>query len=242
MSSRPTDGSIDGLRSDTVPYLLFDSTGTLVRTIAEFVRPPRPFDAGSGYRQFLFATSVLSRIVGDELVVGENDAIVLQRFDTTGAARAPLGLTRAPRRVTEPDVEAGWRAWGERVAMQHRQLLVQTAVVRGEDAAAEVQRRTEQAIASAKEATEPAEFLPAYQSIVVASDGALWIEDYLHPVDAETRWFLMNERFEPVGWIELPPNERLLAAAPGRLVVLRRDGLGVESVVVYGGEWSQAGG
>jgi len=42
-----------------------------------------------------------------------------------------------------------------------------------------------------------------------------------------------------VGWIELPPNERLLAAGPDRMVVLRKDDLEVESVVVYGGAWPQ---
>lgn len=82
---------------------------------------------------------------------------------------------------------------------------------------------------------------PAYTSIVVASDHSLWLEDHLHPVEAETRWFPMDEGFEPVGWIAWPPNERLLAAGSGRLVVLRKDELGVESVVVYGGAWPQAG-
>jgi len=241
MSARPTDEGVGGFRSDTIPYLLFDRSGTLVRTIATFARPLRPYDARTGYRPFLFATSVQSRIVGDQLYVGENASLTLERFDSTGIAHTPVRLERAPRRVTALDIEAGWRAWGERTAMQHQQLTMQTAVVRGERAAADLQRRTEEAIARAKETTEPAEFLPAYKAIIVGSDHALWLEDYLHPTEDVSRWFLMSDDFRPVAWIALPPRERLLAAAPGRLIVLRRDELDVESAVVYGGDWPPAG-
>ncbi|MEJ2239022.1 MAG: hypothetical protein P8X82_12050 [Gemmatimonadales bacterium] len=55
----------------------------------------------------------------------------------------------------------------------------------------------------------------------------------MHPSEDITRWFLMNDDFMPVGWIELPLNEQLLAAGPNRFIVLRKDELDVESVVVY---------
>jgi len=233
-SVRPSDQNTpSGLRSDTIPYLLFDRSGTLVRTLGELVRHPRYFDANSGYQRFLFAPSVVSGIVGDELYVSETDSIIVQRFDSAGVARGTLRLERSPRPVTEPDIEAGWRERAAQIAMAQQQMLAQTAATLGEEAAAATAERIEQAVARDREKVEPGEFLPAYKSIVVASDGSVWLEEYMHPSEDITRWFLMNDDFLPVGWIELPPNDRLLAAGSSRLIVLRRDELDVESVVVY---------
>jgi len=225
--------------SDTIPYLMFDRSGALVRTIGEFVRPPRYYDARTGYQQYLFDSSVRSAIVAGELYVGENNLIVLQRFDSTGTLLTTLALEREPRPVTELDIEAGWRAWAERIVVQQGQMFAQAAASLGERTAAEMQRGADEAVARAKENIEPAEFLPAYKSMLVGGDLALWLEDYLHPTEDNTRWFLMGSDFQPTGWIELPPNERLLAAGPSELIVLRKDELDVESVVVYRGEWSR---
>jgi hypothetical protein len=233
-SSRPSaQDTPSGLRSDTIPYLLFDRSGTLVRTLGQLIRHPRYYDANSGYQRFLFAPSVVSRIVGDELYVGATDSIILERFDTTGTARGTLRLERGPRRVTEQDIEAGWREREAQIAVAQEQLLVQMAATWGPEAAGASQERIDEAIARERETVQPAEFLPPYKSIIVASDGAVWLEEYMHPSEDITRWFLMNDDFLPVGWIELPPNERLLAAGPNRLIVLRKDELDVESVVVY---------
>jgi hypothetical protein len=233
-SVRPSEhNTASGMRSDTIPYLLFDRSGTLVRTLGQLVRRPRYYDANSGYQRLLFAPSVVSRIVGDELYVGETDSIILERFDTTGTARGTLRLQRSPRPVTEPDIEAGWRERAAQIAVAQQQMLAQTAATQGEEAAAAAQERIEEALARDRETVEPAEFLPAYKSIIVASDGAVWLEEYMHPSEELTRWFLMADDFLPAGWIGLPPNERLLAAGPNKLIVLRKDELDVESVVLY---------
>jgi hypothetical protein len=216
---------------------LFDRSGELVRTIGEFVRPPRSYDARTGYRQYLFDSSVISGIVGGELYVGENNSILFQRFDSAGTALTTFSLQRDPRTVTELDIEEGWRMWAEQIGVQQGQMFAQAAASLGERTAAEMQRGADEAVARAKENIEPAEFLPAFESILVGSDLDLWLEDYLHPTEEVTRWFLMDGAFQPVGWIELPANERLLAAGPNNLVVLRKDELDVESVVLYGGAW-----
>jgi len=232
------DGVTDGLRRDTIQYLLFDPSGEPVRTMGRFVRRPRSYTVEGGYQRYLFDTSVLSRIAGDELIVGESDSIVLTRFDSSGAVRPNLTLERGARGVTELDIEAGWRAWEEQMVVQQEQMMNQMASSFGGTAAAAMQRGAEEAMAKAREAIQPAEFLPAYKSIVVGSDHALWLEDYLHPTEAISHWILMSADFAPVGWVELPPKEQLLAAGPSRLIVLRKDPLDVESVVIYGGEWS----
>lgn len=237
----PLPGTPDGLRSDTIPFLLFDRSGEQVRTIARFVLRPRRFDARSGFQSFLLDSSVQFGIVGDELLVGETDAIALQRFDSTGTALTGLRLERPPRPVTEPDLEAAWLAWGEQMVLQQRQMLAQAAATSGSGTVSVTRQEAEEAIAGYRETVEPAGFLPAYKSMIVGGDRALWLEDYLHPTEDVTRWFLMDDGFLPVGWIELPPRERLLAAGPDRLLVLRKDALDVESVVVYGGEWPATG-
>jgi hypothetical protein len=230
----------DGLRSDTIPFLLFDRSGEVVRTLARFARRPRYFEAGSGYQRFLLDSSVQARIAGDELLVGESDALVLQRFDSTGAARAELRLDRDPRPTTEQDVEAAWLAWGEQMVLQQKQMMTQAAMTAGE-AISVSRQEAEEAIAGLRKTVQPAGFLPAYRSIVIASDRAVWLEDYPHPTEDVTRWFLMSDDLQPVGWLELPSNERVLAAEPDRLLVLRKDELDVESVVVYGGAWNAEG-
>jgi hypothetical protein len=230
MSYRRTpEGTPDGLRSDTIPYLLFDRSGKLVGTIGQFVRPLRYYDAATGYQRYLFASSVLSGVVGDEIWVGENDSIVFHRFDSTGTPLTARRLYRSPRRVTEPDIEAGWRAWEAQMVKQQGQMMEQMAASFGGNAAEDMAR--------ARAAIEPAEFLPQYESILVGSDRSIWLEDYLHPTEEVTRWFVLGEDFLPVGWVEFEPNERLLAVGAKRLIVLRKDELEVESVVVYGGEW-----
>ncbi len=234
MSWQPSqENTPSGVRSDTIPYLLFDRSGALVRTVGQFVRRPRYYDANSGYKRLLFAPAVVSRLVGEELFVSETDSIVFQRFDSNGNSLTTLRLARSPRRVTELDIEAGWRARAAQVAVAQEQMLVQMAATFGPEAAGAAQERVEEAVARDREAVEPAEFLPAYKSIITGSDGSVWLEDYLHPSDDGTRWFLMGESFRPSGWIELPPNERLLAAGPNSVIVLRKDELDVESVVVY---------
>jgi hypothetical protein len=233
--------TMDGFRSDTVPYLLFDRSGELVGTIGEFVRRPRYYDATSGYQRYLFASSVISGIVGDELWVGESDSIIIERFDSTGSSRDRLSLPHSPRRVTELDIEEGWRAWAEQMLVQQEQMMVQMSASFGASAVAAMQQRAEEEMARARDAIEPAEYLPAYKSIVVGIDSAIWLEDYLHPTEEVTRWFRMGGGFQPVGWVEFQSNEQLLAAGPNRLIVLRKDELGVESVVVYDGEWPAEG-
>jgi hypothetical protein len=237
----PAEDAPDGFGQDTIPYLLFDPSGVLVRTIGHFVPRAREYTAEGGFQRYLFDTSVLSRIVGDELLVGENESIVLVRFDSSGTARPRLSLERGPEGVTELDIEAGWRVWEEQMVVQQEQMMDQMAASFGGSAAAAMQQRADEALARAREAIQPPEFLPAYKSIVVGSDGALWVEDYLHPTEEISRWILMGAGFSPVGWIELQPKERLLAAGPNSLIVLRKDDLDVESVVIFHGDWPVVG-
>lgn len=242
MSNRPPDGGVEGFYRDTIPFHLFDRSGAIVRTLGRFVRPPRFYTPQNGYQRYLFSSTMQSEIVGDAVVVGETNTIAFQRFDSAGSARDSVDLERVPRRVTEPDIEAGWRAWEEQMVMQLGQMTAQLAAVRGEGAAAAMQRQAEETIAREREKVEPAEYLPAFKSIIVGSDGRIWLEDYLHPTEDITRWTLMDEGFVPLGRIDLPHGERLLAAGPRSLIVLRKDDLDVESVVVYGGEWPAAEG
>jgi hypothetical protein len=246
LEGRPTTedgpGAPDGTRRDTIPFLLFDHTGALVRRMGQFVTDERIYSSSSGYRRYLLDTSVQAVLAHHELLVGENDSIALVRFDSSGAVRPRLSLDRNARAVTDPDIEAGWRAWVERRVVAREEMLAQAMMSLDEQALEAMRRRirveVEDGLAEAKRTIEPAETLPAYKSIIVGSDGAIWLEDYLSPTLDISRWVLMDVDFSPVGWIGLQPNERLLAAGRDILVVLRKDDLGVESVVVLSGDWS----
>jgi len=234
-------GATEGLRSDTIPFLLFDPAGALVRTIGSLTTRARYFSPNTGYRRYLLDTSVHVALADDVLLVGESDAIALVRFDSSGAARSTLRLDRRPRAVTARDVEAGWREWVERQAAAREELFAQAAIMLDEAGLRAMRERiradVEGDLAEVKKTTEPAASLPAYKSIRLGSDGALWLEDYLSPTLDVSRWILMGEGFQPVGWIELAPNEQLLATGPDLAVILRKDDLGVESVVLQHVDW-----
>jgi hypothetical protein len=234
-------GAPEGPRSDTIPYLLFDRSGTFVRTIGQFAPKERHYSATSGYRRYLLDTSVHAVVADGLLLTGESDSIVLTRIDSSGAVRSRLSLDRSPRPVTEPDIEAAWRDWVEQRAVAREQMFAQAMMTMHEDALLAMRERiradVEDELPEAKRTIEPAVFLPAYKSIMVGSDGALWLEDYLSPTLKTSRWILMDAGFSPVGWIELQPNERLLAAGPNTVVILRKDELDIESVVILAGDW-----
>jgi hypothetical protein len=226
----------DGLRSDTIPFLLFGPSGTLVRTVGTFVRRERYYSASSGYERYLLDASVHAVLTNGVLLVGESDTIALARFDSSGATRPTLSLQRTPRPVTESDIEAGWRDWVDQRVVQREQLMAQAAVMLDEAGVLDLRKRIRAEVgdelAEAKKTIEPAASLPAYKSIVVGSDGALWLEDYLSPTVDVSRWILMDADFSPVGWIELQPTETFLAAGPDVVVIVRKDALDVESIVL----------
>ena len=62
LEGRPTQdairGATEGLRSDTIPFLLFSPAGALVRTIGSFALRARYFSPNTGYRRYLLDTSV----------------------------------------------------------------------------------------------------------------------------------------------------------------------------------------
>ena len=232
----------DGLRRDTIPFLLFDRSGELVRTIGEFARPERLYGRGSGYTRYLLDTSVNTLLSSGKLLVGDNDSMSLMQFDSSGTSRAALRLARNPRPVTEADIEAGWQDWMEQRVVAREQMLGQAMMTLDEAALHALRDRirgeVEADLTDAKRRIEPAGFLPAYKSLIVGSAGTLWMEDYLSPTSEVSRWILLDSGFSPAGWIELRPNERLLAAGPDIVVVLRKDELDVESVVILSGVWS----
>ena len=114
--------------------------------------------------------------------------------------------------------------------------MAQAAVMLDEAAVLDLRKRiraeVDDELANARKTIEPATYLPAYKAIIVGSDGALWLEDYLSPTVEVGRWVLMDAEFSPVGWIELQPNETFLAAGPRVAVIVRKDALDIESIVL----------
>lgn len=89
---------------------------------------------------------------------------------------------------------------------------------------------------------------PAYGAISIDDEGRIWVGDYPKLTDEMRRWTILEPDGTPVATLSLPvyrpawledtetvtdqPHE-LLDAAHGRIAVLRRDELFVESVEVY---------
>ena len=79
------------------------------------------------------------------------------------------------------------------------------------------------------------EFQPAYDQLVVASDGALWLRHYvpLHVRDATSEWDVFATDGVWQGTVQTPPGLLVTSVRDGRLAGIVRDSLDIPSVRVH---------
>lgn len=73
---------------------------------------------------------------------------------------------------------------------------------------------------------------PAYGDLQAGRGGNLWVEKY-GPGAEQSEWLVLSTAGEPVGRITIPGDAKLLEAGPEQLLLLRRDELGVEQILLY---------
>lgn len=86
--------------------------------------------------------------------------------------------------------------------------------------------------------------LPAIGSVLLDEEGRIWVSRFLPPSDLgsllageepwsqEHAWHVLGQDGSPLARVRLPPMGRLVAATGDRVLMIMRDSLDVESVVV----------
>jgi hypothetical protein len=103
------------------------------------------------------------------------------------------------------------------------------------DAAIEHFRGSSNAENAIRQAVRVPEVYPPIVRLLFGQDYALWIEQ--RPQGEQLPYYVVERDGTPVGTLHLPRSQRLLAADEGRIWVVDRDDLGVESLIQYGVRW-----
>ena len=78
-----------------------------------------------------------------------------------------------------------------------------------------------------------ADFLPAFQNLMVDREGNLWVQEYLPPWDPTRRWAVFDPSGLYLGTLDLPDEMRLMDAGSNSVVGIFVDEFDVEQVQVY---------
>lgn len=75
---------------------------------------------------------------------------------------------------------------------------------------------------------------PAFDGVAMDTEGRVWVGATAELGEELRRWVVFAADGSPVGRVDLPANGELLDVTSDQVLLLRRDDLGVESVVLYG--------
>lgn len=198
-----------GLARDPAAWVTVDPDGLTLDTL--FLAPGRLVAVTQEGGRAVMNTPLFTRTAegtarGERIVIGTQDGL---RFDEWTADGAWTTSIRLPEPDLAVDAEALERALERRLE----------DVTRGERARLETALR----------ALPRPERRPAHGRLLLDSTGALWIEHW----DASGRWWIVDPEGRWLGELELPAGLQLSDANADAVVGVQRDGLGVESVVVY---------
>ena len=78
-----------------------------------------------------------------------------------------------------------------------------------------------------------AETMPAFEALLLDSEGYLWVEDYNIPGDTLRTWTVFDEEGNPRTRLSLPRDNRVMDIGMDFVLAVFQDELGVESVRSY---------
>jgi len=81
--------------------------------------------------------------------------------------------------------------------------------------------------------TPHAETMPAFQALLLDSEGYLWVEDYNIPGDTLRSWTVFDDEGRAKTRLSLPKANRVMDIGEDSVLAVYTDGLGVEYVRVY---------
>lgn len=209
---RPGATGADVIR-DTLPFLLFDSTGALLDSIGRF--PQFEFyvetEGGSAWASSLpFGRSTEAAALPDGFYAGHTERYEITRYSLAAVPERVIRLERAPVPVTDTDVSA----------LKDERL---------EDAQQQWRQRTERMF---QQMPIPSTF-PAFSDLSVDADGNLWVLDYARPGDDGRHWTVFSADGRALGRVETPPGLRVLEIGRDYVLGVWQDELDVEYVRMH---------
>lgn len=207
-------GATSGVLRDSVPYYLFDSTATLIRTIGYFPSSEvYRIVEGGGWRltSVPFARVPVAAVAGNTLYFGPATTYEIQAFGSSGDLERILRLEQPPRSVTSDDVS------------QFRNERLERAESEGTRPSMERILR---------ELPFP-ETLPPYDQVVADTEGNLWIADYRTDRSNGATWRVLSADGVFLGTVRTPAQYEVFQIGSDFILGSWTDELGVEHIRMY---------
>lgn len=213
MWGRARDAAATGMRRDPAAVLRVSADGAGADTI---VRVPGrevwiTVENGRGVMNTpLFSRNSVAVAAGDRIFVGDQARFILNTYDATGAHRLSIRLTGRDQSMDE--------------------AVAGRAIERSLETLPEAERPARRRFL---ESVPLPESRPAFDRIVVAATGEIWVsEPALDPDDA-VQWQVIDRTGRWLGAVDLPSAFRLEAVAAGTVAGVWRDALDVQHLRVY---------
>lgn len=158
-----------------------------------------------------FSPSPAWAVYGDNVYLGSGETPMIAVTDRDGATVQSIRWDARERKVTRDDIE--------RYATQLRENA------RDQNQLAGWNRFLD-------EAPFPDRF-PVYQSLLVDTEGQLWVEEYMVPGESHPTWSVFDAEGRWLGRVETPPGVEVLHISKDALLGRWRDSIDVEHIQLY---------
>jgi len=207
-------GGGEGIHQDTTPLLRYSDPGQSPDTLGlwgsdewNYSSPPgvRWVRSPVGFGRHLSASERSGRVV-----IGSTNSLDLTVFDSTGTTLMRVVGTSSSRPATQVDGEA-WRA----------------------ELVASLPDGLPDVLLRAYQSAPYHNTYPAFEDAVMDDQGNVWIGDGMAVEHRGRRWVVVSPKGEPLGYVVLPEDSKILDVAYGRVALKEQDPSGVEDVSVY---------
>ncbi len=211
----------EGIRRDTVRFLLYAANGSLRDTITTVQAARKWFRNRNGVwgaETPVFGNELESFVKGNDLWVGITDSLRWIRFNLLSSAVDTVRLPTSVRHISKAEVEAERQRRLNAVKPSPR---LRGVIMDGRSAADVFSEAESQAI----RAVPSNSTAPAYDRVVSGSDGSIWLREFPMPTENNARWVLIAGGSSVVGQLKLTRADTVLAADRNCLLVLARDSM-----------------
>lgn len=209
-SGNPSAPLSPGVTREAAAYVRYDHEGGLIDTVGLF--PGREvllsLEEGRPVMGAVpFGRSASHAIFPEGFVVGDQEAYELRVFSSEGMLERILRWAGPSLELDDSEVDA-WRA-----------LQVSSAPP----------ARRQEVRAHLSDVPVP-DRRPAYRSLLVDQEGAVWVGAYAHPSETARRWDVFRSSGQWLASVLMPPGFRPLHVGSDWILGVGRDALGVERV------------
>lgn len=217
-----------GMRRDTVRFLLFTARGSLVDTLLTCQDAERWLWKGEGWGRVdpIFGNDLVSFVDGSHLWVGMSDSLRWDRVAIGSGATDTVGVRLRQRIASHEEIEAERKRLLDAVKPQK---WLGGMRADGKSFADIVAKQEREQISAAPTNTA----VPAYDQAVPGDDGSVWVREFPMPNDRVARWLLLLPSQGIKGQVSMPRDAKIIAADQKRLLVLSKDTLDAPVVRVF---------